>query len=289
LTYLNLNSTAGPLEAFFGGDANTDFPTPGDYDGDGRGDLAIYRAGADSTQQSLFGIFRSATNTWFVQQYGQGDDQAHCRDYDGDGRTDLAVVRPGATETSPLTWFIRRSATPTNDLVVQWGLTGDGLTSADFPVSGDYDGDGKFDIAVYRFGNAPNNNYIVLRSSNLSVQFQPFGNFNTDYILPGDYDGDGKTDFAVARTGATGASPMVWWILQSSNGQTRTIPWGRSSDVPVQGDYDGDARTDLAIVREGATASAVSVWWMFNSFNNTSTTITWGVGADFPVNSFDIR
>lgn len=285
ITYHNYNSTTGPQEAFFGGDANTDFPTPGDYDGDGKGDLAIYRAGALAADPSLFGIFRSATNTWFVQQYGQGTDQAHCRDYDGDGRTDLAVVRPGGTSIAPMTWFIRRSNTPTNDLVVEFGMTGNGTTSGDFPVSGDYDGDGKFDIAIYRFGQSPGNHFIVLRSSDNSVSFTAWGNFQSDYILPGDYDGDGKYDYAVARTGATGTSPLVWWIRNSSNGSSVTRQWGRSSDLPAQGDYDGDARTDIAIYRPGAP----SIYWIHNSFDLTTTGRPWGTSADFSVNTFDIR
>jgi hypothetical protein len=173
--------------------------------------------------------------------------------------------------------------------VVGFGLTGNGTTSADFPIPGDYDGDGKFDIAVYRFGQAPSNNFIILQSSDLSVRWQQWGNFNSDYVLPGDYDGDGKYDLAVARTGSLSTSPLVWWILQSSTGTARVQTFGRSSDLPAQGDYDGDARTDLAIYRPGATATAASSYWIFNSFTASPSTFNWGVGADFSVNTFDIR
>lgn len=282
ITYQNLNSTTGAQSALFGGDANTDFPTPGDYDGDGIGDLALFR------NTGTFAIFRSSDNTFFVQGYGQTGDEAHCRDYDGDGRTDLAVVRPGASATAPLTWWIRQSSTAT-DVVIPFGTTGNGTTSFDSPVSGDYDGDGKFDIAVYRFGTSPGNTFIVLQSSNNSVTFTQWGNFNSDYILPGDYDGDGKTDYAAARTGATAGSPLVWWIRNSSNNTSRTQQWGISSDLPVQGDYDGDGRTDIAIYRPGATATAASTFWVYRSFTATGQSQVWGTGADFPVAFFDAR
>lgn len=288
ITYWNQNSTSGVQTVSFG-DANTDFPVPGDYDGDGKDDFAVYRAGATAGSPSNFYILRSSDGLGQLIQFGVFGDQAVCRDFDGDGITDLAIYRRGAAATDQAVWWIRRSSSPSNFVVVPFGLTGNGTTTFDTPIPGDYDGDGKFDIAVYRFGQSPANNYIILRSSDLGVTFQQFGNFNTDYILPGDYDGDGKYDLAVARTGATGASPLVWWILNSSTGSTSTMAFGISSDLPVQGDYDGDARTDRAIFRRGATATAQSNFWVFNSFTNTASISPWGLGSDFPVATFDAR
>ena len=43
ITWYNSNSTNG-FETFVHGNANTDFPAPGDYDGDGEDDFALYRA-----------------------------------------------------------------------------------------------------------------------------------------------------------------------------------------------------------------------------------------------------
>lgn len=292
ITYWNLNSNGG-VQSIAWGDANTDFPTPGDYDGDGKDDLAVYRDGATAGAQSEFWILRSSDSVVKKINFGLSGDQAVNRDYDGDGKTDLAVFRNGAALGDQAFWWIRRSSVGLevtgNDLVIPFGTTGDGTNSFDAPVPGDYDGDGKFDVAVYRVVTSPANTFIVRRSSDSTVSYQTFGNFNTDYVVPGDYDGDGKYDYAVARTGALSTSPLVWWILQSSTGTSRTQTFGRSSDVATQGDYDGDARTDLAVYRPGATAGAQSSFWIFRSFDSTSQTVPWGVSGDFAVNSFDIR
>src|SRR5258707_415486 len=71
ITYFNLNSTSGVQIANWG-DAQTDFPVPGDYDGDAIGDLAVYRAGATATDFSHFYVFRSSDNTVQVTEFGMG-------------------------------------------------------------------------------------------------------------------------------------------------------------------------------------------------------------------------
>lgn len=294
ITFYNLRSTAGFYAEVFG-EASTDFPVPGDYDGDGIYDIALYRASTIIGNPSHMYYIRSSNATFQATPIGTQGDQGICRDYDGDGKTDLAVFRRGAAPGLPAFWLIQESNTTTNpngDIhMYHFGTTGSGTASGDTPVPGDYDGDGKFDLAVYRFGGlSPNNAFIVQRSSDGVVVHQPFGNFNTDYILPGDYDGDGKTDYCAARTGVAGSSPMVWWIMLSSDGSVpapRTF--GISSDIPIQGDYDGDARTDIALYRPGATAAQKSLHHVFRSFTQDYQGTIWGQGGDFATNSFDSR
>lgn len=288
ITYWNRNSLDGGAgRAFQWGDANTDFPAPGDYDGDGKDDLALYRAGASAGQQSYFLVFRSSDNTALFLPWGIFGDSNVARDYDGDGITDAAIFRRGTSATQQTRWFILRSS---DGVVVNtgFGLTGNGTSTFDSPIPGDYDGDGKFDIAVYRFGLSPTNSYIVQRSSDGVVTYQQWGNFNTDYIAPGDFDGDGKFDLVAVRTGATGTSPMTWLIRRSSDGLLKSQQFGISSDFPTQGDYDGDGVTDISVWRPAASGQD-SVFYTISSLNSSFIINQWGLNGDFVVNRFDTR
>jgi hypothetical protein len=119
-----------------------------------------------------------------------------------------------------------------------------GLSATDIPIRGDFDGDGKADVAVYRMETGhPANTYFILRSSDGAVQSRTFGNILTDYIVPADFDGDGKTDYAVWRGRGIGTSG-TWYWEQSSDGAARALTFGNSTDLPVMGDYDGDGKTD---------------------------------------------
>lgn len=288
ITYWNLNSTTGVQVSGVFGDAQTDFPTPGDFDGDGRDDLAYYRDGTPGSPQSSFWIFKTSDSTVQYYAWGLDNDIPVARDYDGDGITDVATFRRGASAGAQAVWYIRRSSNNTVQ-IENWGTTGATTNDIDAPIPGDYDGDGKFDVAVYRAGAlSPANNYIIKRSSDGGTTFKNFGNFTTDYILPGDYDGDGKFDYAVARTGALATSPLIWWIENSSTGITSAQTFGISSDLPVQGDYDGDARADRAIYRRGG-AGGQNFFWVFNSLANSTSITPWGTQADFPVANFDAR
>lgn len=137
-----------------------DKPMRGDFDGDGKLDPAVFRAGTWYISQSSNGQLR--TDYW-----GLGTDKFVPGDYDGDAKTDLAVFRSG-------TWYIKQSSNgqPT---YFSWGLSSDSLVPAD------YDADGKTDAAVYRNGT-----WYVRSSSSGLLSVQNFG-LSSDLAVPASF------------------------------------------------------------------------------------------------------
>jgi len=243
---------------------DTDETTPADYDGDGKTDVAVWRAGPPDG--SYFFILQSSDNTVRIDTFGQlGDNPAVVRDYDGDGKADVAVYRAGSISGAQSYFFFRGSLNnPTNGITyVPWG------TNGDVPTSGDFDGDGKGDFAVRR-DSSGSGLYFIAKSGG-GVDYVYFG-LSSDAMVPGDFDGDGKSDLAVARK--AGSNGNFYWRESSTGNVIGPIVAGLpDSDQLAFGDYDGDGKTDIGLYRDSNgvfyTLNTASLIWSYQQFGGT--------------------
>jgi hypothetical protein len=239
----------------------------GDFDGDGRADLSVWRGQSGDWLTVASSDGKLKTEAWGSTAAPYFDVMTP-GDYDGDGKMDLAVFRRGIQGGQGGEWLIKGS----RDGAVTAKVWGEGT---DVPVPGDYDGDGKTDLAVWR---GTETNWYILRSSDQQTETISWGTSRAPYRdLPvaADFDGDGKTDIAVFRQ-----QNGHWYIKLSSDGSTLDKAWGLGTDVPVAADYDGDGKADIAVWRGAETN-----WYIVRSSDGGLDPISWGTSSlgDVPV------
>jgi Tol biopolymer transport system component len=149
-----------------------DVPMAGDFDGDGRADLAVFRPSTN-----VWYLLDSSTGGFRAIGFGLAGDVVAPADYNGDGITDLGVFRP-----STGTWYVynTRRMTPQSSPPLQYTFSAFAWgTSGDVPAPGDFDGDGRADVAVYRPATGA---WYVLQSGG-GVRTVGFG-LNGDIPIP---------------------------------------------------------------------------------------------------------
>jgi hypothetical protein len=223
------NNTTSPSTNFTSAPwgATGDVPVQGDYDSDGKTDFAVWRP-----SDGIWYVLRSSNSTAQFFKWGTNGDIPVTGDFDGDLRTDFVVVRPNEAGVTPnYRWYLAGSNFNFGFLLVTtWGTAGDLI------VPGDYNGDGKSDITVFRPSNG---NWYSIRSNaaNAIGTVQTIFNWGLmgDVPQPADYDADGRTDYAVFRP-----STGIWYLNNSNNGTYNTFSspsWGMTGDRPTTAPY----------------------------------------------------
>src|SRR5205814_478251 len=123
------------------------------------------------------------------------------------------------------------------------------------PVSvavGDFNGDGKQDIAVANNGvppptSRPGSVYILLGNGAGNFGVTNFGAFGLpNSVAGGDFNGDGKQDLAVANNSSNNVSILLGDGAGNFGAPTNFGAGGNASSVAV-GDFNGDGKQDLAV------------------------------------------
>jgi hypothetical protein len=262
----------------------------GDFNGDGKPDLAA--AAADGAWILLGkgdGTFQRALS------YGGKAFSIVAGDFNGDGKPDLAVA--------PFAYYPFPQA-PVSILLGN----GDGtfkpagnFRAGSLPYAlavGDFNGDGRLDLAVANFGASDTaggcwtcytNGDVSVLLGNGDGTFQPAVNFtvgsNLTSVAAGDFNGDGRLDLAVANQNANSVSILFGngdgTFKPAVNYGAGTIP--RAVSV---GDFNADGKPDLAVACYGswdgisATYTNSGVWVLLGEGDGTfQTAVNYGAGA----------
>lgn len=212
-----------------GATAGLKIPVSGDFDGDGKTDLALYQE-ATGTWQIRF----SGSEYGLLEVPGLGGSglTTLAGDFDGDGKDDPVIYNEATGD-----WKVWKSLSGYVPVTVNLG----GLGFK--PTLGDYNGMLMEDMAVYQEARGY---WLIILSETTALSYYEFG---ADGYIPvtGDYDGDGKTDMALYEQ-----SSGNWHVKLSSVGDVEASldGFGGTGYRPVIADYDGDRLADLALYHE---------------------------------------
>lgn len=206
-----------------------DIPVMGDWNGSGTKKIGVFRSDAHANTGTWYldmdgnNVWNSLVDATFA--FGQAGDIPVVGDWNGNGKTKIGVFRSG-------TWYLDYPGTgtwigcgapqdPTKDACITFGQAGD------FPVAGDWTGDGKIKIGVFRNGTW----YLDMNENNA---WDP----NVD----------------------------------------ATFTFGQAGDIPVVGDWNGNGKTKVGVFRNGT-------WYLDFNGNNTwdSGDSTINFGAGYPI------
>jgi hypothetical protein len=108
----------------------------------------------------------------------------------------------------------------------------------DRPVTGDWDGDGRTDIGIWR----PAVSRFRLLQPDGTVRVVALGSRGSQPVT-GDWDGDGVTDVGVFDSAT--ATFTLRTVTPQGQVTLVSLPFGQPTDLPVTGDWNGDGITDV--------------------------------------------
>ncbi len=256
----------------------------GDFNGDGKDDLAWYHA-AGSAEGTVSVLPSNGSSFGFAGRWVSGLGRptwVGVGDFNGDGKDDLAWYHATGSAAQTVSVLLSNGVTGFT-YVGRWAT---GLGSPDWAGVGDYNGDGKDDLAWYHASGSAAQTVSVLLSNGTSG-FAYSGRWISGLSLPdwvgtGDFNGDRRDDLAWYHADGSAAGTVSSLISNGTSGFAYTGRWATGLQRPEWagvGDYTGDGKDDLSWYRPGtATTGSADVMRSTGSAFGAATPWAGGLG-----------
>jgi len=225
--------------------------TVGDFNGDGKADLAVANRGPYQTAQQSGGVIGDTIS--IVLGNGDGTFQPPVSytagstpvalalgDFNGDGALDVAVANAYGYTGGNLAMLLGTPQGAVQHTATYSVSPLDGqLTSI---AAGDFNGDGKADLALTDYYS---DTVTILLTDSPQQSVYPVG-AQPDAVAVGDFNRDGKLDLAVANYGGS----TISILLGNGDGTFQpqvTYVVGQATSLAIA-DFNGDGNLDLAAV-----------------------------------------
>jgi hypothetical protein len=220
----------------------------GDFNGDGRTDLAV----SNFIDGTVSVLLRQPGGGFALEgtpiSIGTRVSAIAAGHFGGDGRLDLAVTQQDTGEARVL---LRNSQNTTFSAQppIATGQTPVGI------AVGDFNGDGLSDLAVV---NRDGDTVTVLRRAGSTFSAEAARSVGDDpvSIVAADFDGNGRADFAVTNYGPDTVSAFLRSPANTGFTAEAPVPVSASPARVATADIDGDGRPDLAVT---SNAGAVDI------------------------------
>ncbi|MER5206916.1 FG-GAP-like repeat-containing protein [Streptomyces sp. NPDC002825] len=240
-----------------------------DYNGDGRSDIANwydYGDGHDeihSFATNTDGTFKAPLHAWSTPagNYWAENMKHTTGDFNGDGIGDIAAFYGYEDGRVNLRTWLGKGDGNFNAPFVSWSVpAGHWNFDAIHAQSGDFNGDGRDDIAAwYSYGDGSDKLFTF--TSNLKGGFNyPFSSFYRadGWYVPnmkfttGDYNADGRDDLGVFYGYSNGDTKLFTFTAKPDGAFNEPVSgwsstdWGSFAATSVHsGDFNGDGRDDI--------------------------------------------
>ncbi|MGV9212111.1 FG-GAP-like repeat-containing protein [Micromonospora sp. RB23] len=197
-------------------------------------------------------------------------------DFDGDGIKDVAALSTSVEGNFAIDTFITRANGTSGAPIRSWTApAGWGHLTSMKMTSGDFNGDGRADLAAfYGYNSGTGDEAWITWTARADGGFDApieawrastFGTWSSVSVFSGDVNGDGRDDVSLFYAYANGSMALITWPGQvDGKFPTSYTSWSTPADKPfaalsamklADGDFNGDGRDDVAVLQDLGASS----------------------------------